>query len=132
MSNLQALCYDFARAFENGIDELKVALKIMEQIDSEKRVRYARSTSRGFHAALHAHQQGPNPWDSVEVEVDNRLVGLFETWIHAKMPRRGYVPPDIFKTRPTAEIDKEREKPVKQRRLSWDQVAGFFNRSANP
>lgn len=132
MSNLQALCYEFAQAFETGIDELKMALKIMEQIDAEKRRRFGRSTSQGFTAALHARQQGPSPWDSVEVEVDSRLVSLLETWVRAKMRRRGYVPPDVFGPRPVPEIEKEVEKPVSQGRLALDKMARFFNRRANP
>lgn len=132
MSNLQALCYEFAQAFENGIDELKIALRIMQQIDAEKRMRYGRSTSQGFAAALHARQQGPSPWDSVEVEVDNRLVSLLEAWVRAKMPRRGYVVPDVFGPRPLSELQKGVKKPVSQGRLALDKMARFFNRGANP
>jgi len=125
-NDLETKCQEFKTIFENSIDGLEAALRILETIQAEKVRRYAQSTSQGFYSALQVGQIGPNPWTNVK-KADGRLIGLLRLWAGNTIPRaETYRPPDVFGSPPEPEqvIEKETPKPGLTERI----LEKFFNR----
>ena len=124
--DLEAKCQEFKTIFESAIDGLQGALKILQEIEAEKRQKYAQSASQGYYAALQVGNIGPNPWQGVR-KADTRLIRLLEAWAGNTIPRgEVYRPPDVFGPPPEPEqvIEKEIPKP----RLTERMLEMFFKR----
>ena len=112
--DLEAKIEEFRTIFEKSIDGLEVALKILQEIEAEKRQRYAQATGQaiGSYAVLQAARNlSPNPWTNVR-KADGRLIGLLQSWAGNTLPRaEAYRPPDVFSPPPKSEPEVEKETP---------------------
>ena len=129
-NDLESKCKEFKAIFETSIDGLQAALKILEEIEAEKRQRYAQATGQaiGSYTVLQAARNlSPNPWANVR-KADTRLIRLLEAWAGNTIPRaESYRPPDVFGPPPKSEPEVGPKKEVPKPGLT-EILEKFFKR----